>query len=418
MKRKYLEDDKLSGVLFWTLWVTYAVVYMTKNCYSAAMAEIVSVGAMTKSQTGLITAIFYLVYAPLQILGGYLADRYKPEKLIIIGLIGAGLANTVIALNQNYYVMLAAWTLNGIAQFGLWPAVFKIISSQLSEDYRKKGAFYISFSGTVGLLMAYGVAAMVDKWQDNFLLSAVFLFVCTIIFGLVYARISGQMVVVGRWEKRDSEQAEHVKEIRYVENPFWESGFYLFVVAGFLCYIVSQGVKTVSPTMLMESYKNISPSIANSMNMIIILSGILGTILVKLVLYPKYIKNELLSYLGATVISLPFVCILAFIGKVDMLVCLTALAITSTITSATALFSSYFNMRFAKLGREGEAAGITNMAQSFGVVVQSYGLAAIADHFGWNKVSLLWIVMVVSMIGLLIVMLPIWKKFDEKYKLY
>ena len=415
--RRYLEDDKLSAVLFWTLWITYAVVSMTKNCYSAAMAEIVSVGAMTKSQTGLITAAFYLVYAPLQILGGYLADHYKPERLIIMGLIGAGLVNVIIALNQSYWVMLAAWTFNGIVQFGLWPSVFKIISSQLSAGYQKKGAFYISFSGTVGLLLAYGVAAIVSKWQDNFLLSAVFLFVCTVVFGLVYAKLAKRMVEIGRWEKRDSEKSESVMKMIHVENPFWKSGFYLFVMVSFLSYVVSQGVKTVSPTMLMESYEHISPAIANSLNMIIILSGILGTVLVKAVLYPRYIKNELLGYLGATVLSLPFVCILAFIGKADMVVCLVALAVTSGITSATALFTSFFNMRFAKLGREGEAAGIVNMAWSFGIVVQSYGLAIIADHFGWGAVSLLWIVLVVLMIGLLLVMLPIWKKFAEKYKL-
>lgn len=417
MKRRYLENDKLSAILLWTLWVTYAVVYMTKNCYSAAMAEIVSEGAMTKSQTGLITAIFYLVYAPLQVLGGYLADHYRPERMIAVGLIGAGIANGIIAFNQNYYVMLVVWGLNGAVQFGLWPSIFKIISSQLSVGYRKRAAFYISFSGTAGLLLAYGMAAVVSRWQHNFLLSAIFLFACAAGFGLVYVKLSGRMVEIGRWEKRSSERTESVKQITHVERPFWESGFYLFVAAGFLCYIVSQGVKTISPTMLMESYEHISPALANSLNLIIILSGILGTILVKLVLYPKYIQNELLGYLGATVISLPFVCILAFIGKADMMVCLVALAVTSAITSATALFSSYFNMRFAKLGREGEAAGISNMASSFGVVVQSYGLAAVADHFGWSVVSFLWVGMVVLMIILLVVMLPIWRKFASKYKL-
>lgn len=417
MKRRYLEDDKLSAILLWTLWITYAVVYMTKNCYSAAMAEIVNEGAMTKSQTGLITAMFYLVYAPLQILGGYLADHYKPDRMIAIGLIGAGIANGIIAFNQNYYVMLVAWTLNGIVQFGVWPSIFKIISSQLSEGYRKRAAFYISFSSTAGLLLAYGVAAVVSRWQHNFLLSAIFLFVCAVCFRLVYARISGQMVEIGRWEKRPGEKSEPVKEIIHVEKPFWKSGFYFFVAAGFLCYIVSQGVKTVSPTMLMESYEHISPAIANSLNIIVIIAGLLGTILVRKVLYPKYIRNELLGYLGAMMISLPFVCILAFIGKADLMVCLVALAVTSALISATSLFSSYFIMRFARLGREGEAAGIANMSQSFGVVVQSYGLAAIADHFGWSMVSFLWIGMVVLIIIMIVVMLPIWKRFAAKYKL-
>ena len=52
------------------------------NCYNGAMAGIVEAGILTKSQTGLINSMFYLVYAPLQIVGGRAADKYSPEQLI------------------------------------------------------------------------------------------------------------------------------------------------------------------------------------------------------------------------------------------------------------------------------------------------------------------------------------------------
>ncbi len=74
---------------------------------------------MTKSQTGLITAVFYLVYAPLQVVGGIFADKYDPEKLIKIGLIGSGLANLIVFLNQNYYAVLFTWVFNAIVQFAV-----------------------------------------------------------------------------------------------------------------------------------------------------------------------------------------------------------------------------------------------------------------------------------------------------------
>ena len=97
----HLENKSVSKRFFWILWVMYAVVYMTKSCYSAAMASIVHEGVFTKSQTGLITAAFYFVYAPLQILGGVFADRYNPERMIKIGLVGSGIANMIIFCNQN-----------------------------------------------------------------------------------------------------------------------------------------------------------------------------------------------------------------------------------------------------------------------------------------------------------------------------
>lgn len=65
----HLENRLKSRHFFCFIWLMYAVVYMTKNCFNAALASIVAEGILTKSQTGFITSAFYLVYAPLQIVG-------------------------------------------------------------------------------------------------------------------------------------------------------------------------------------------------------------------------------------------------------------------------------------------------------------------------------------------------------------
>ena len=96
MKLKCLSDSKKSICLFLLVFISYSLIYMTKNCYSAAMADIVKDGIMTKSQTGLISACFYLVYAVFQVVGGVAADRFAPHKLVLIGYIGAGIANMLI----------------------------------------------------------------------------------------------------------------------------------------------------------------------------------------------------------------------------------------------------------------------------------------------------------------------------------
>ena len=99
--QKYLESKKLSIILLLSIFLLYAVVYMTKNVFSSAMASIVEEGFMTKSQTGLINAVFWFVYAPFQIVGGFAADKYSPYKLILIGLIG-GLISNIIIYFKNF----------------------------------------------------------------------------------------------------------------------------------------------------------------------------------------------------------------------------------------------------------------------------------------------------------------------------
>jgi len=145
MVRKSLKDSRKSLYLFALVFILYALIYMTKNCYSAAMASIVKEGIMTKSETGLIAAAFYLVYAPFQIVGGIAADRYSPYKLIVFGTFGAGVCNLLVYFfSGNYIAMIIIWSINAVVQFGIWPSVFKIITSQIKESHRTKAVRLLS----------------------------------------------------------------------------------------------------------------------------------------------------------------------------------------------------------------------------------------------------------------------------------
>ena len=88
MKTRYLANFKISVLLFCTLIASYSFICMTKNCFSAAMVFIVDEGYMTKFETGAISAVFYTVYAALQIVGGMVTDKWHPERFIIIGFLG------------------------------------------------------------------------------------------------------------------------------------------------------------------------------------------------------------------------------------------------------------------------------------------------------------------------------------------
>lgn len=407
----HLANKKVSRELFWLIWIIYAVVYMTKNCFSAALAAIVQEGVLTKSQTGLITSVFYLVYAPLQVLGGVFADKYNPERMIKIGLAGSGIANLIIFLNQNYYVMLIAWIFNAITQFALWPSVFKIISSQIIKSDRKMGAFYISFASSTGLLLAYIVAAFVTKWQYNFAISAFLLFAFAIILHFVYDEIDKEYMIHDKVTEEKTKAEATDKSTVWI---FLASGFFATVVLALVRMIVDQGVKTLSPTILMEMYDNISPSIGNMLNSFIIISGMLGMLLVKLVLYPKYIKDEMTGNVILLAAAIPFALVITLVGKINIVFIIAAMCGIAAIFTAMGLFSSYFNMRFAKFGKDGTAAGICNAGASFGVVLQSYGLLFIAEHFGWESVTVLWVALIVASALLILAVLPMWKRFKKK----
>lgn len=394
----HLENKVLSRHFFVFIWVMYSVVYMTKNCYSAATAAIVSEGLLTKAQTGLITAMFYLVYTPLQIVGGIFADKYNPEKMIKIGLVGSGIANAVIFFNQNYYVMLVTWVLNAVVQFALWPSVFKIISSQLVRSDRKQMVFFISFSNSAGLLLAYVTAAFITKWQYNFALSSVLLFSFAIAMHFYYDKyVEYKMLPDRSVSEAPDEPVQKENSTMSALKMFFLSGFIALAVVVFFKCTIEQGIKTLAPTMLMESYDNISVTFGNLMGALTIVSGIIGTILVKKVLYPRYIKNEIGGCCLLIALTIPFAVYITRIGKAPVLSIVASMCIMAVILTATQLLSSYFNMRFTKYGLNGTAAGIANAAGSLGIVLYSYGFGKLADNFGW--IAVLWIIVAILIVA-------------------
>lgn len=410
----HLENKSVSKKFFWTLWLMYAVVYMTKSCYSAAMASIVHEGVLTKSQTGFITAAFYFVYAPLQILGGVFADKYNPEKMIKIGLIGSGIANLTIFFNQNYYVMLFAWVFNAVIQFALWPALFKIISSQLEKEYRIKGIYYITFSSICGLLMAYVVAAIVPRWQYNFAISAVGLFLFGLIFHVACNKVEKHMVPDS--QPRQKEQ-KVVKSNVSTWKLFLVSGFLLMVVVAAMRTIVENGVKTLSATMLMESYEHISPSLGNMLNTLIIIAGVIGVAVVNQFIYPRLIRDEAVATLilvGAAMIP---ILVMTLLGKAPVFLVVVSLCVAAAILSGINLIMSRCSASFVKYGKNGLASGVANAAASVAIMIQSYGTAYVADHAGWQMVVWLFIVLLGVSILCTGVAIPLWRRFktDPKF---
>ena len=377
----YLENKEVSRKFFWFIFITYALVSMTKNCYNGAMASIVSEGVLTKSQTGLITAVFYLVYAPMQIVGGIVADKFSPQRMIKIGLIGAAIANIVISLNQNYYVMLTVWAFNGLIQFGIWPSVFKIVSSQLVRSDRVQMIFYLSFCATGGLVLAYLLAAILPSWEYNFVVSAIVLLALAITLHILNKRISPYM----KWDKK--EEPEEKKEEALKNHPstmrvFLKSGFFFVCITVLLSITVSQSKSTLSSIMFVENYQSVSPPLGNILTIVFVLSGMVGTIIAKR--FCDSVRNELVAMALTLVVEIPLLTICIFIGKIPVFIVVVILALVAALESIANLFRNYYNVHFVKYGKSGTAAGILNAAMALSYMLAAYVMPKTVETFGWG----------------------------------
>ena len=404
----HLENKKVSREFFWFIWIVYAVVCMTKNCYNGSLASIVSEGVLSKSQTGTITAIFYLVYTPFQILGGILSDKHSPERLIKIGLIGAVIANTIIFFNQNYYIMLGAWAFNGIIQFGIWPSVFKIFSSQLVRSERSQMSFYISYSATAGVLFSYIFAAIIPDWRYNFAISAVFLLACVVVLQIFEKYLNPYM----KWDAKQIKEDNSKKKTNVsTMKVFAASGFFLMLFGMILTVTVTQTRSSLTSVMFVENYDAVAPSLGNILTAIMILAGFAGNFIAGK--FMKKVKNEVAFIIIISIVKLPFLLACTMVGTLPVSIVITMLSVVASIESATELVKTYYTMYFTKYGLSGTAAGILNAGNAFGYMVAAYVMPRIVEEFGWHTLLALLPILIVIAILSFCIIIKCFSKFKK-----
>lgn len=407
MNRKTLVDLHSSAQLFVLLFVVYALVYMTKNCYSAAMAAIVNEGVMTKSETGLISAAFYLVYAIFQVVGGLAADKYSPAKLLLIGIVGAGISNLLIYFFADSYIaMIIIWSFNAAIQFGVWPAVFKIVTTQLAEVTRVKYMLYISISSTAGLLISYICAMFIKNWKNNFLLSAIVLFISAVVFYFGYNKLEKKMMYIEPMEKKKEDTPK--VEVRFAPLLL-KAGIPMLLIISVIYNILNLGLKSLTPVMLMESYDSITPTIANGLNLFLVAAYPVGVMLAKSKIFSRF--NHVTTIFILLAISIPLLVVVALVGEAPTVFVVVSLVLIMVFVATIAQYFSYISFTFNKVGRSATLSGLFNAMAALGLVIANYGFAKMADVFGWGITTKAWLGITVFALILALVTIPVWKKF-------
>ena len=417
METRVLNNRRAGILLLCALVASYAFICLTKNCFSSAMVFIVAEGLLTKVQTGFITSSFYIFYAILQIVGGALTDRWHPERFITVGLLGAGLCNLVIYFNQNYIVMLVMWSLNAVVQFAVWPATFKLISTMTPPDMRTNSLFIITFANPCGQVMSYVVAAIIGEvWRVNFLFCAIGLGVVALLWEICFRSLKPSMEIsfdagclTKRLEKKKREETSDISFLRVALR----SGIIIICALAFIRCLFDLGIKALTPTILYDSYTSVSPTLATALNIIVLLSGMLGTVIAKTI-YPRFIQNELVALSIFFGISLPLSLLVLFLlGKVSYIFIVVLIALIVMFMGGGTIFTTtYIASRYTRYGKGGTAAGILNCLSSLGVVASNVVFPAIADATGgWTVTVLVWAVLMALALLLSLICVPIWGKF-------
>jgi MFS family permease len=142
----------------------------------------------TYEEASFIPVSFALASATGQLPGGWLADKFGPTFLIMVGTLGVAVAGVLVGLSQTFVMFLVFLMLMGILSGGYHPAATPLISASVDPKLRGRAlgihlvggnsAFFVTPIIAGGIVAAFGPPG----WRYSFLILAV----PTVLFGVIF----------------------------------------------------------------------------------------------------------------------------------------------------------------------------------------------------------------------------------------
>ncbi|MFY0759627.1 MFS transporter [Metabacillus dongyingensis] len=137
-------------VVFGTVLFAYFLIVSQRTAPGLITDQLMKDFHVSASTIGLMIGIQFLAYAGLQIPVGLLADRYGPNRFLIIGTLLTGLGSLLYSLAPNEYVLIFSRFLVGTGD----AAIFVNLVLILSQWFKAKE--FVSLLGVVAMVASLG----------------------------------------------------------------------------------------------------------------------------------------------------------------------------------------------------------------------------------------------------------------------
>lgn len=376
----------------------YFCSYLTRLDYGAVMVEMVRAEGFSRVDASAALTGLFITYGFGQLISGYLGDRVKPQLLIFFGLIACGLMNLLIPFCPSPAWMTVVWSVNGLAQAMMWPPLVRIMSQHMTESEYKVATVHVSWGSSLGTIVIYLLIPLllkVSSWRG--------VFYCAAAVGMGMAAF--WMARYGRVERTLplQEQAAPADEPGDAGKSGGGLRALMPLLAIMMGVIICQGtlrdgITTWMPTYLADTYHMESGKS--------ILTGVLlplfGMVCYQIVLWMnrKLVKNELQC--AAIIFGVGLVSLLALrllhAHSFALSVLILAFAVAS-MHGVNLIMTCMTPKYLAGSGKISMISGLLNACTYIGSALSMYGVALIADRFGWTVTESLWCA--VALIGTL-----------------
>ncbi|MBI9083275.1 MAG: MFS transporter [Desulfobacterales bacterium] len=171
LKSQALRFELLRGSIFLILIATYVLVYFHRMAPAVVATDLMSAFGTSGASLGSLSAIYFFVYAGMQIPSGVLADTLGTRTSVIGGNLAAGLGSILFGLAQSFSMACAGRFLVGLGVSVVFVSIMKNNAMWFSESRFGFMSGLTLLIGNLGSVVAAGpLAAMLEvhSWRNVF----------------------------------------------------------------------------------------------------------------------------------------------------------------------------------------------------------------------------------------------------------
>lgn len=150
-------NERPTRVRFQVLaWLTLgaALAYLCRNTVGVAESTIRSEFGLSKEESGWFMGAFFWTYALFQVPGGGLANRHGTRLTLTLFAVGWSFAALMLAGSRVFWMLIAAQSIMGIAQAGLFPAACLSVSHWMPMTRRSLACGFLNGGMQMGAIIA------------------------------------------------------------------------------------------------------------------------------------------------------------------------------------------------------------------------------------------------------------------------
>jgi OPA family glycerol-3-phosphate transporter-like MFS transporter len=357
---------------------TYLVNYYLRNILSVMTPQMLETGLFDKDYVGLLSSTYMLLYALGQLINGFLGDRMSPKKMVLIGILSAGVACSVFPLMPVQPLQMLCFAVFGFALSMVRGPLMKIIAENTKPNHARTICVFFSFASFAGPLIA-SVFAMLNNWTWAFAAAGATALVVAVIMYTVLTAMEKKGLLTYKTTKGQG--------LRSLLDVFKIEKFVFYMVIACLVEIGAASISFWIPTYLTENL-GFDNNTAN-----LIFSGISTARslmpFAALIIFRSINEKDVPMMRTAFAASAIMFCGMLFTDNVVLSLVLLVAALLAMSCSSALLWSIYI----PGLGKTGKVSSVNGVLDCTGYAAAAAAnilFAKVMTAYGWNAVFMLW----------------------------